>query len=268
MKENKIGIVGIGVVGSACFLSFQNKYITTFAYDKYKNIGKFQDLLQTETIFLCLPTPYNQEMKSYDKSALNDVCQNLAINEYQGLVVIKSTVEPTTTETFAKNYPRLRFVHNPEFLTAGTALEDFENQKHIILGTTISCTDNDIQTLKNFYHRHYPSATISICTSIESESVKIFCNSFYAVKIQFFNELYLATQLLNVNFEIIRSLMIKNGWINEMHTSVPGPDGKLSYGGMCFPKDTQALNAFLKHNNLPHAVLEAAIQERNKQRDD
>ena len=62
--------------------------------------------------------------------------------------------------------------------------------------------------------------------------------------------------------------MLKNGWINPMHTTVPGPDGEISYGGLCFPKDTNALNKYMKRENTPNKVLEACIKERNEMRDD
>ena len=62
--------------------------------------------------------------------------------------------------------------------------------------------------------------------------------------------------------------MLRNGWINHMHTQVPGTDGKLSYGGYCFPKDTNALLEYMKTMDSPHEVLEATISERNKMRED
>ena len=73
---------------------------------------------------------------------------------------------------------------------------------------------------------------------------------------------------MDCDFEIVKNLMIKNGWINTMHTDVPGKDGLLSYGGFCFPKDTNALLEFMKKNNTNHEVLEATISERNKMRKD
>ncbi len=93
--------------------------------------------------------------------------------------------------------------------------------------------------------------------------MKIFCNSFYAVKIQFFNELYLLCQKNNSNFNENVNLMLKNGWINKMHTQVPGPDNKLSYGGACFPKDTNALLNYMMKHQSNCKVLQATIDERN-----
>ena len=112
------------------------------------------------------------------------------------------------------------------------------------MGKTKKITNDDINSIKKFYNHYYPNANISICESNESESMKIFCNSFYAVKIQFFNELYLLCQRINCDYDTVLKLMLNNNWINPMHTKVPGTDGKLSYGGACFPKDTNAFTIF------------------------
>ena len=98
--------------------------------------------------------------------------------------------------------------------------------------------------------------------------MKSFVNCFYSVKIQFFNELYLLCQKIGADYGTIKKLMLRNGWINHMHTQVPGTDGKLSYGGYCFPKDTNALLEYMKIMDSPREVLEATISERNKMRDD
>merc|ERR1711965_14373 len=98
--------------------------------------------------------------------------------------------------------------------------------------------------------------------------MKSFVNCFYAAKVQFFNELYLLCQIMNCDYDTVRKLMLKNKWINPMHTNVPGTDGKLSYGGYCFPKDTNALLQFMKKKQTNHKVLEAVIKERNEMRSD
>ena len=98
--------------------------------------------------------------------------------------------------------------------------------------------------------------------------MKSFVNCFYSVKIQFFNELYLLCEKMGCDYNNVKNLMLKNKWINPMHTDVPGPDGKLSYGGYCFPKDTNALAEHMKRENVTCKVLEATIAERNEMRDD
>lgn len=267
--NNLIGIIGLGFVGSAIEKSFLIKKIDTICYDKYKNggIGTFEECLTTRVIFLCLPTLYNEETKEYNKDALHEVCNKLSSNNYNGLVILKSTIEPKTTESLCSKY-NLRLMHNPEFLTARTAFHDFHLQKHIILGKSSTCNKEDMDYIQKLYKENYPMAKISISSSTESETMKIFVNSFYASKIQLFNEYYLLCQKCNIDYNNVVNLMLKNNWINPMHTDVPGPDKKLSYGGACFPKDTNALNNFMIRNNTMNEVLNSVIQERNKLRND
>lgn len=263
-----ISVIGLGFVGGSMKKSFEIKGESVIGYDKFKdNTDSFDDCLKSDITFLALPTIYDEDKMTYDKSAIHEVCGDLNKNNYQGIVVIKSTVEPTTTEGLAKKY-NLKFVHNPEFLTAATAFEDFHNQKHIVLGKSKNVQDKEIDVLEDFYKKYYPDAEISRCTCTESESMKSFVNCFYSVKIQFFNELYLLCQKMNCDYNIVKELMLKNKWINPMHTDVPGPDGKLSYGGYCFPKDTNALAEHMKREGVTCKVLEGTIQERNEMRDD
>jgi len=262
-----ISIIGLGFVGGSMVKSFKMKGFDVKGYDKFNESDSFEDCLNSDIMFLALPTIFNSETNAYDKEPMHETCKKLISSNYKGLVVIKSTVEPETTKNFSKMYD-LKFVHNPEFLTAATAFEDFHNQTHIVLGKGPNVLDNDLKKLREFYEKGYPDAEFSICTSTESESMKSFVNCFYSAKIQFFNELYLLCEKMNCDFNVVKNLMLKNKWINPMHTDVPGIDGMLSYGGYCFPKDTNALVQFMKTKNTRHKVLQAVIDERNEMRDD
>lgn len=264
-----IGIIGVGFVGDALLYSFQQKNIEVKIYDKYKNggIGRLEDILLCDLAFLCLPTLFCEQKNQYDLTSLREVCDFLGSQSYQGLVVVKSTVEPGTCEQLAEQY-RLPVVHNPEFLTARTAREDFEQQTQVVLGRTQRVIDLQFEQLMSFYQQWYPKANISSCSAGESESMKLFVNSFYAVKVQMFNEFYLLCQKQENNYQRVIDMMLKNGWINPMHTQVPGPDGKLSYGGACFPKDTRALLEVMYRENSPCQVLKACVEERDQMRSD
>jgi UDPglucose 6-dehydrogenase len=263
-----IAIIGLGFVGNAIYETLKLKKIDNIVvYDKFKNggIGNINECLNSDIMFLCLPTLYNIKLKKYDLVPIEDTLNYLKENNYKGLAVIKSTVTPGTTNELSKKY-NLNLCHNPEFLSAKTAYEDFLNQKHIVIGKSINC--NKFELLEKFYKKHWPEAKISICSSDESEAVKLGCNCFYSVKIQFFNELFLMCQKGGYDFNIVKDIMLKNDWINPMHTKVPGTDGKLSYGGYCFPKDTNALCSHLDKLELPNLVLKSSIEERNFMRKD
>ncbi len=264
----KIGICGLGFVGNAIYNTLKEmNNLDIYIYDLYKNINTQDILLNTDILFLCLPTPYDINIKEYSKKELENTLEYLNDNNYTGTILIKSTIEPTTTNNYCTKYNKLSLIHNPEFLSARTAQEDFKNQSHIILGVSNTCNKNNVDNVVQFY-KEYFTDNISICESTVAETVKVFCNSFYAVKIQYFTELYLTCNKININYDDVKELMLKNNWINYMHTSIPGHDNQISYGGMCFPKDTNALNSFMEKINTPHGVLNATIEERNKMRID
>lgn len=277
MSNIKVSIIGLGFVGSAMLKSFNEKIAnvtnsayTIYGYDKYKNggIGVFDNCIDSQIIFTALPTLYDEVTHSYDNTPTINVLTELTKKGFNGIVIIKSTVVPTFTEELSKKFPTINLIHNPEFLTARTAYEDFHSQKHIVLGKSKNCQQEAYDQAIAFYSCLYPNASISNCTSTESESVKIYCNTFYAIKIQYFNELYLLSKKTGADFNAVVDIMLKNKWINPMHTEVPGHDGKLSYGGLCFPKDTMALNEFMKNYESPSAVLSACVEEHNLMRPD
>ena len=96
----KISIIGLGFVGSAIYKSFKQKNVNVIGYDKYKDdgIGSLSECIRTDIIFLCLPTEFSYETGEYDKSAIIEVLDYIAENKYNGLVVLKSTIEPETTD--------------------------------------------------------------------------------------------------------------------------------------------------------------------------
>lgn len=248
----EIGICGYGIVGEAIGEYFKNRII----YDKYKKIGDLNDLLRCNIIYLALPT--NENKGSYDMSEIEEICEKLKEKNYKGNIILKSTVEPNTTEYLSEKYD-LSISHNPEFLSEKTAINDYKNQDHIVIGFTMKSKKELIQ---DFFIKSFPNCkNFTFCTSKESELMKLVVNGFYATKIQYFTEIFLLCNHYSINYETIREMILKNGWINPMHTVIPGHDNKLSYGGKCLPKDISVLNNILKNNNIPHGVIDIVINE-------
>lgn len=268
------GISGIGMVGQAMKSSFKSKGfvkgVNLFLYDKFKqhyHMNKMEDLLRSDIVFLALPTLFDDSTGSYNLSALEENLEYFRSKSYRGIVVIKSTIEPGTTKLFSEKYG-LDIVHNPEFLTARTAFEDFHYQKHIVLGCDGLHNNLKFIQLVDFYKSNYNPIHLTICSSAESELMKLMANSFYAVKVQFFTEMFLTCDKIGISFNQVKNMILCNNWIHPMHTQVPGPDGQISYGGMCLPKDAKALNAYMEKLNVPRSVINAAINEREKMRTD
>ena len=271
-----IGICGLGFVGEAIY-TFMTNYQKSAAnetnlvqdilvYDKYKQINALDTLLRADILYLCIPTPYDAQLQSYNMDEIDNTLFLLAELKYAGIILLKSTVLPNYCATMNNRYPDLRVVHNPEFLSARTAAEDFAQQKHIILGYTEQ-SQSVIKTVTDFYKTLFPYALLTINSANEAAMTKLACNSFYATKVQFFTELYLLCDRVGVDFNTVKGLMLQNKWIHPMHTMIPGPDGQVSFGGACLPKDISALNHYMAANGTPNGVLTAVIQERNCMRD-
>ena len=217
-----ISIVGLGFVGNAINESLKiknrNNELKIVVYDKFKDggLGNLENCIYSDLMFLCLPTLYNYNKNGYDLDPIHENLKILNKLEYKGLIIIKSTILPGTTNKLVEEYENLNICHNPEFLTARTAKEDFLNQNHIIIGKSSRCKNIDL--LINFYKKYWQDVKMTICNSNESEAIKISCNSFYSVKIQFFNELYIMCNKNNIDFQVLKKAMIDNGWINKMHT--------------------------------------------------
>lgn len=260
----KIGIVGVGCVGTALqhiLCSF--KPLQIYVYDKFKHVGSIQSCFNTEICFLTLPTELNTDGK-YNLEPLDSTLTYFSKNSYQGIVVVKSTVIPSTCEEFLDKYPNLQIVHNPEFLSAKTAYFDLRDQKHIVIGRTDTVLDENVDKLRNFFKRYFSNAEISLCTSTESEMMKMCCNTFYASKIQIMTEFYMACRYHGIEYSSVRNLILKNQTISKMHTAVPGHDGQISFGGACFPKDIGAFVSHLKEKKVICEVLSSVLSEQRK----
>ena len=126
----------------------------------------------------------------------------------------------------------------PEMLTERTAYEDFCSQPMIYTGEIALLS-------KIFKDKIYIEMS-----NIEAEISKYAHNVFGALKVTYFNGIYEYCQKLGIDYENVHKGVLLSGYINKPHTDVPGPDGKLGYGGKCFPKDVNAFIESLKGSEL------------------
>ena len=241
----KIGVIGIGIVGKAIIDFYMKHMPKLWVYDKYKNVGSIEHVLDNaRIIYVSVPTPFGDD--GYILKELESVLKQLsqiAVKKNRAVVVLlKSTVLPGTTDYYSELFPYLNIIYNPEFLSKATASMDFKYPKQIILGKSTKCPRNIYNSIVKIHKIFWPDTLISETNAVNAECTKIFLNNFYAVKIQFCNELWFLVKSLQIkedykcNYKKIMELMLANGWLNPMHTRVPGTDGLLSFGGGCFQK--------------------------------
>ena len=243
--KNKIGIIGKGFVGSAVAHGFsaQTGYsaeIRIFDKDPIRSENSLEETVnQSDFIFLSVPTPASNTGQidlSIVEEALSEIDK---INKSDSnIVLLRSTVTPGTSLMLQKKFSNLRIVFNPEFLTERSALFDFINQSRVILGGDSKYT----KKVKDLYKHRFGDYLPVIETNYETaELIKYMNNLFFATKVSFLNEMKLVADKTNVDWDKAMEGFVMDGRVGHSHLSVPGPDGKLGFGGSCFPKDIQAM---------------------------
>ena len=251
---NRIGIIGQGFVGNAVAQKFQQYYqLLTYDLDKKKSNATEEEVLNCNIVFLCLPTPMLPDGKC-DTSIVSGVLEKIVKLKQPKIVVIKSTVPPLTVESFNKITPKnIQIVFNPEFLTERNAVEDYNNQKRIILGGPRPATT----TLKRIFSKVFPKADIIKTDSTHAEMVKYLTNTFLSTKVSFANEIYQICEKVGIDYDKVVEYAIYDERLGKSHWMVPGHDGDFGYGGHCFPKDLAALIHLAQRFGTTTNVLEA-----------
>ena len=265
--EKRIGIVGCGFVGNAIRQGF-SKYMPVQVYDKYDKkrttTDSFEELVNCcDILFICLPTPMKRTGEC-DSSLVNTTIKTLDFlankQDKKKIAVIKSTVPPGTTLSLQNSTSSLvDIIFNPEFLTEANSVEDFINQKRVILGGD-ECIKS-LQTLKKIYMKVLPESPCILSDSIEAELVKYYCNCFLAIKVSFSNEMKQLCDRLGANYDKVIKAVSYDTRIGSSHMEVPGPDGKYGFGGSCFPKDISALIRIMQDNDVSPTITTAAWQK-------
>ena len=256
-----IGIIGNGFVGSSVSFGFSPQTgcdadVKIYDKDESKSTHSLSETLTSEFIFLSVPTPSKPD-GSVSLKIVYDIFDE--INEVNtrldNVILLRSTVVPGTTQKLQDKFHSLNIVFNPEFLTERSAKFDFINQSRFILGGNKKWTNR----VKNLYQWRFGETTPIIETNFETaEIIKYMNNCYLATKVSFLNEMYKIGEQAGVDWEMAVEGFVRDGRVGHTHLNVPGHDGKLGFGGSCFPKDIQAIINFAESLGISPNVLKGA----------
>ena len=261
-----IGIIGNGFVGKSTYI-LKNDNIEILTYDINPNLCqpfglKLEEMSKCEIIFISVPTPMNKD-GSVCVKIVQSVVNDLKNINYGGFIVIRSTVIPGTSDNLGCYFM-------PEFLTEKNYLYDFKNNPLWIFGLKNEERDEifkkKITKLINYAYENgcINSKNIEWMSNKEAEMVKYFRNTFLSLKVSYCNEIYQYCQLKGINYNRIRNIAASDSRIGLSHTMVPGHDGKMGYGGTCFPKDTNGLLCDMKKMGMKSYILENTVKRNEK----
>src|SRR6056300_1240511 len=247
----KIGIAGYGYVGQAHEGALKD-YHDIIISDPAKNM--YGDLRHADAIIVCVSTPEGSHGGCHMDNVLAVVKDNPNVP-----ILIKSTISVEGWDMLEHMFPHTSLTFSPEFLRAASALEDFKNNKTILLGggNTTFWADIFITAMGKI--------NISVAKPKELILTKYACNSFLALKVAYFNQINDLCGALGVDYEQVRLYTTIDDRIGESHTTITDERG---FGGHCFPKDTKAFTVTADKNKANLTILEQAINYNNSVRKD
>jgi UDPglucose 6-dehydrogenase len=246
-----IGIVGLGVVGTAVFEGMRLHH-DVHGYD-IDGRGDWNRIMKSDALFICVPTD-GTAGGELDSGIVEEVVSRISESKFEGLAIVKSTLQPGTMSRLKSLFPTVRIVYMPEFLREKDAKEWFQNPDRLVAAGS----PGDVDEAWGYFEWVPQSTPRMVMSGLEAEIGKIAHNSFIATKVTFTCEVERLCKTFDADPRPVMEVVWRDRRVQNPAHLTPGLGG---FDGKCIPKDTRALRSLDVDTPLLDTVCETGSNE-------